>query len=111
MKRHIMLITQLHRRVRDGLEGDGRKGSATRRRISLRGATPDLTDRNEEASFQPPIPGSTPSRQRLECNWVEACFSIRLHTRWPSGFTPQGIALCLRDWVERTAENRNFKDA
>jgi hypothetical protein len=82
-----------------------------RRPISPRGATPDPTDRKEEALLQRQVPGDTAARQRLECKWVDACFSIRLHTRWPSGFTPQGIALCLRDWVERTAEHRNFKDA
>jgi len=115
MKRHKMLIPQPQRRVCDGLEGDGGKDSASRSRIGSGGATSDPLDRRAEtggeAAFQTPTPGDTPARQRLECNWVDERFSIRLHTLWPRGFTPQGIALSLRDWVERTAGSRNFKDA
>ncbi len=86
MKRQKMLITHLLRRVREGRQSDGGKGSALRICINPRGATPDSTDRKEEASYQRPLLGDSSSRQRLECNWVDVCFSIRLHTLWPSGF-------------------------
>jgi len=111
MKQSKMLITYLHRRVRGGRQSDGGKSSSMSSRIRSQVATPDLTDRKVPASSQPPMPTATPSRQPLACKWVDVRFSIPLRTRWPNGFTPQGIALCLRDWVERTAEHRNFKDA
>ncbi len=111
MKRNKKLITHLHRRVSGRRQSDDGKGSSMSSRIRSQVATPDLTDRRVPASSQPPMPGDTLSRQPLECKWVDVRFSIRVRTRWPNGFTPQGIGPSLRDWVERTAEQRNFEGA
>ncbi len=104
MKRSKMFITHLHRRVRGRRQSDGGKGSSMRRPISSQGATSGLTDGKVPPTSQRPTPGDAPSRQPLECKWVDVRFSIPLRTRWPNGFTPQGIALFLQEWVERPAE-------
>jgi hypothetical protein len=109
MKRNKKLITHLHRRVRGRRQSDDGKGSSMRRPISSQVATPDLTNRKVSASSQPPMPGDTPSRQPLAFKWVDVRFSIPLRTRWPNGITPQGLGPSLRDWVKRTAEQRNLK--